>query len=578
MAVLPPEIITRVKEETDLVELVGRYVRLQPAGSSWKGLCPFHREKTPSFHVHPVRQSYKCFGCGEGGDAISFLMSIENLSFPEAMENLARALDLDLARYLQPGEDEGEKRAFFRANEVACELFREAWQDARLGAAARDYLTGRGFQLEVLDCFDVGWAPGGDWLVGKLAARGVSEDLAVAAGLVRRHEGRPAFAYFRDRIMFPIRNIARQVAGFGGRLIVQGEPKYLNSADNPHFTKGKLLYGFDTARMVMARARVAVLVEGYLDVIALAQAGIANVVANCGTALSPDQARLLRRSVQKVVVLFDGDAAGRKAAVRASHLCLAAGLEAEVASVPRGLDPADLVFQQGADALQTVIAGAVGYLTFVRQAVAQAGDERTALEKGVHQVLSTIAVVPDAIRREYLLREAAELFELEVGLLRDSLQSLSRTAVGDAARALRPRADTEPSSADQPVAEPPPRRPPFRTLTGVRRDIIEATLLAHVLHDETGAAARLLLELGGDLEWSTPLAVTLAGELAAWGAAASDLPPHAFVEQRWHEQGQEYRAFVTDLLARDIPPRGETERAVRESLQRLRPTGRAHQG
>ena len=238
MAVLPPEIIARVKDETDIVDLVGRYVRLQAAGSSWKGLCPFHTEKTPSFHVNPVRQSYKCFGCGEGGDAISFLMGLENLTFPEAMETLARVLDIDLAKFLQPGEDEGEKRAYHRANEAACEAFRAAWQDPRLGAQARDYLTDRGFLIEALDRFDVGWAPGGDWLIGELERHGVNEELALATGLVRRYEGRSPFAYFRERIMFPIRNIARQVAGFGGRLIAQGEPKYLNSADSPHFTKG----------------------------------------------------------------------------------------------------------------------------------------------------------------------------------------------------------------------------------------------------------------------------------------------------------------------------------------------------
>lgn len=577
MAVLPPEIIARVKEETDLVELVGRYVRLQPAGVNWKGLCPFHQEKTPSFHVHPGRQTYKCFGCGEGGDAISFLMAVENLTFPEAMETLARAIDLDLAKFLQPGEDEGEKRAHFRANETASDIFRNAWQDAHLGAKARDYLTGRGFHLEVLDRFDLGWAPGGDWLLKQLAQRGVTEDLAVRAGLVRRQDGRGPFAYFRDRIMFPIRNIARQVAGFGGRLIVPGEPKYLNSADSPHFSKGKLLYGFDSTRMVIARARTAVLVEGYLDLIALAQAGVANAVATCGTALTPDQARLLRRGARQVVVLFDGDQAGRKAAVRACHTCLAAGLEAKVATLPRGLDPADLVIQQGAAALQAVLAAAVGYLAFVRDAVAQAGDDRLALEKGVHQVLSTIAAVPDAIRREYMLREAADLFDLTPDLLRSSLAGMpggvAQPAVAADQTVVAGVAETgRPPAAAAGTATP---RPSFRTLTKLHREHVESVLLAHVLQDGSGAAARLLAELGADLPWSTPQAAALAAELAAWAATAPQQTPRDFVEQRWHEQDNAYRAYVTDLLARNIPPRGETERAVRESLQRLRGDRRA---
>lgn len=581
MAVLPPEIIARVKDETDLVELVGRYVRLQPAGANWKGLCPFHQEKTPSFHVNPGRQSYKCFGCGEGGDAISFLMALENLTFPEAMETLARALDLDLARFLQPGEDEGEKRAYFRATEAACAVFREAWQDARLGAAAREYLTGRGFFPEVLERFDVGWAPGGDWLARQLARRGVSEDLAVAAGLLRCQADRPSFAFFRDRIIFPIRNIARQVAGFGGRLIAQGEPKYLNSADNPYFSKAKLLYGFETARMVIARARTAVLVEGYLDLIALAQAGIGNVVATCGTALSVEHARMLRRSCRQVIVLFDGDRAGRKAAVRASHLCLAAGLEeARVAELPAGLDPADLVMTQGSEALQVLLKDAVGYLAFVRRAVNQAGDDRLALEKGVHQVLSTIAAVPDPIRREYLLRDTAALFGLELDLLRESLRgALAPDRRADqAGTPAAAAAETAPAGAAAPGPAPADRRPAFRTLTGLKREHVESVLLAHVLQDDSGAMVRLLLTIGGDLEWSHPAATALVGELAVWPQAGDGLAPRAFIEQRWHARDAAYRAYVTDLLAQDIPPQGETERAVRESAQRLQPFRRAPHG
>ena len=569
LAVLPPEIIARVKDETDVVELVGRYVRLQTSGSSYKGLCPFHQEKTPSFYVNPARQGYKCFGCGEGGDAISFLMAVENLTFPEAMETLARDLDIDLAKFLQPGEDEGEKRAYHRANEAACEAFVAAWQDPHLGKTAREYLADRGFAAEVLDRYDVGYAPAGDWLLGELDRRGVNLDMAMSAGLVRQNEGRPPFAYFRERIMFPIRNIARQVAGFGGRLIGPGEPKYVNSADSPNFSKGKLLYGFDSARMVMARAKTAVLVEGYLDLIALAQAGVANAVANCGTAFTPEQARLLRRGARRVVVLFDGDKAGRKAAVKCSHVCLTAGLEAEIATLPTGMDPADLVIQQGPDALHEVLRGAMGYLPFVREAVAQAGDDRAGLEKGVHQVLTTIAEVPDAIRREYMLKEAADLFGLDAAVLRESLPR----------QMLRPRARSE--AENKPVEEAPPAAAPrrsFRTFTTIKRDHVEAVLLSHVLRDESGAAARLLADEGADLDWSTGEAATLVAELVVWCETAPDRAPGDFIAQRWHAQEASFRSFVTDLLEREIPAAGETERAVREAMQRLRIAGRVQQG
>jgi DNA primase len=585
VAVLPPEIIARVKDETDIVELVGRYVRLQPAGASYKGLCPFHDDKNPSLNVNPARQIYKCFSCQAGGDAISFLMEIENLTFVEAMETLARSLDIDLHEYLQPGEDEGEKRSYLRAHEAACDAFCAAWHDPRQGAAAREYLEGRGFSPEILDRHDVGWAPGGDWLAQALQRRGVAPDLALSAGLLRQNEGRPPFAYFRERIMFPIRNVARQVTGFGGRVLGSGEPKYLNSADSPFFSKSRLLYGFDTARMVIARSKVAIVVEGYLDVIGLAQAGVTNAVATCGTAFTPEQARLLRRGSQRVIVMFDGDAAGRKAAVKTCHVCLSNGLEAEIAPLPPGQDPADVALAGGADAVQSLLAERRPYLHFVRDAVARAGDERAAREKGVRQVLATIAEVPDAIRREYMLQEAAGLFELGVEVLRETLADMTRpgrrqppaTAPGDA--------DDDHDDDGHGVARPqapartlPPHLRAVRRNTAVHAERVEQELLAQVLNDDAGAAGRLLMREAADLTWWHPAAVLLARELAAWDAAGSETAPRDWVRARWHDHDGAYRAYVTDLLARDIPEGGEIGRVVRDALERLRLARRVQQG
>jgi len=580
MAQFPPEIIARIKDETDIVDLVGGYVRLKSAGSSYKGLCPFHGEKTPSFNVNPARQTYKCFGCGEGGDAISFLMAIEGIGFPEAVETLARTLDIDLAQYLQAGSDEGEKRAFHRANEVASELFREAYREPQRGRRAREYLEGRGFKPEILDRFDVGFAPAGDWLPRQLARRGVSEELAVSAGLLRQGERGGSFAYFRDRVIFPIRNISRQIAGFGGRVLGQGEPKYLNSADNPYFSKGRLLYGFDASRMIIARQKQAVLVEGYLDLIALAQAGIAGVVANCGTAFTPEQARLLRRGARRVVMLFDGDLAGRKAAVKSCHLCLATGLEAAVAQLPAGKDPADLVMEEGPEAVSRVIEGAVPYLEFLRAAVSAVGDDRGALEKGAHQALATIAEVPDPIRRELMLQETADLFGLPVDVLKATLAEMREPRRAPRRGAARDGRATAPDPTededDQPTPEAPARRgPAFRTLTGVRRELIEAVVLAHALRDRTGEAARTLAADAGEIEFASPAAGALASELVAWAQAqvqeGSGGEPADFVQQRWHDRDAGYRRYVTDLMERqDIPEEGDFSRAVREGVDRLR--------
>jgi DNA primase len=327
--VLSADIIARVKDETDIVEVVRQHVQLKPAGAVFKGLCPFHKEKTPSFIVTPSRGRWHCFGCGTGGDVISFLMEAEGVTFPEAVEILARPLDIDLSSALKEDESEGERRSFHRANETAMNLWSEALWDSKLGSAALAYLTDRGFGEKVLRDYDAGWAPGlSGWLEAGLRQGGVDRELALRADLLRPSDrGGEPFAYFRNRIIFPVKIISRQVAGFGGRVVDQGEPKYLNSSDSAYFNKGKLLYGFEASRMPIARQKCAVLVEGYLDLLALAQVGFTNVVATCGTAFTPEQAKLLRRGARDVILMFDGDRAGLKAAVRSADIALRHGLD-----------------------------------------------------------------------------------------------------------------------------------------------------------------------------------------------------------------------------------------------------------
>ena len=418
-----PDIIARVKDETDIVEVVRQHVSLKPAGSVYKGLCPFHKEKTPSFIVTPARQRYHCFGCATGGDVISFTMEIEGVTFPEAVEILARPLDIDLSAWLRDDESEGERRAFHRANEVAMNLWRDAFWDSQLGRQALDYLKNRGFRDKALRDFDVGWAPpGSDWLAAGLKKGGVDEDLAQRADLMRTSDrGGAPFAYFRSRIIFPIKNISRQVAGFGGRVIDQGEPKYLNSSDSSYFSKGKLLYGFEASRMAIAREKSAILVEGYLDLLALAQAGIVNVVATCGTAFTPDQARLIRRGAPNVVLLFDGDKAGLKAAVRSADIALRHGMEPKIVVLPDGKDPADVVIGDGDDAMHEALKGAVGYIPFLKRLADERGGDREVSERALRQALGTVAGIADNLRREYVLQEAADAFGLQADLLRETV-------------------------------------------------------------------------------------------------------------------------------------------------------------
>jgi len=408
--VISPDIIARIKDETDIVETVRRYVDLKPAGGVFKGLCPFHKEKTPSFIVTPGRNTYHCFGCAVGGDVLSFVMESEGLSFPEAVELLARPLDIDLSQWLQEEEGEGEKRSFHRANETALEIWKESFWDEQAGARAFAYLKKRGFGDKVLRDFDIGWAPSSSiWLANELGNKGVDKDLALRSDLLRIKGGGSPFAYFRSRIIFPIRNISRQVTGFGGRVIDHGEPKYLNSADSPFFSKGKLLYGFDASRLSIAREKTAILVEGYLDVMALAQGGFTNVVATCGTAFTPDQARLIKRSVEQVQLVFDGDKAGLKAAVRSADVAMKIGLEPKIVRMPAGEDPASLTIDKGVDVMGDTLAGGIGYIPFLKALADEKGGDRELTERALRQALGTVAGITDPLRREYVLQEAADV-------------------------------------------------------------------------------------------------------------------------------------------------------------------------
>lgn len=604
-----PDIIARIKEETDIGEVVRRHVNLKPAGSVLKGLCPFHKEKTPSFIVTPGRGTYHCFGCQAGGDVISFVMEVEGLSFPEAVELLARPLNIDLSRYLADEETEGERRSFHRANEAATRLWAGALADPKMGGPALEYLNKRGFGAKILRDFDVGWAPGTPgWLEQNLEKAGVDSELAHRADLLRQGDRPGSYGYFRNRIIFPIRSISRQVVGFGGRILGQGEPKYLNSADSTYFSKGKLLYGFDGSRMPIAREKTALLVEGYLDLIALAQAGITNVVATCGTAFTEEQAHLIRRSAQSVKLVFDGDKAGRKAAVRSAGVALRAGLEPTIVSLPAGQDPADVVIDTGPDTMHALLEGAQGYIPFLKDVADAHGGSREVTERALRQGLAGIADIPDALRRAYVLQEAADVFEMPVELLRDTMESLkkqekrpsgafSRKPPASAADVGPPpmesaayRDEGDPYGAwgdpgdEAPHGTPPRRGPRVRhRLTSVNIPKVEHELFRHILADDSGKSAILFVNEAGDLPFWSDGTSLLAGELAAWAASAAGpdaLNPREFVLERWNEQGDaSYRALISNLLhGVDLPKKTDFAQVITDCLGRLRQGHRSRSG
>jgi DNA primase len=330
------EIIEKVRERADIVEVISSYIPLKPAGKNYRALCPFHKEKTPSFTVSPEKGLFHCFGCGVGGNVFTFLMRYEGISFYEAVKSLAERYGISIEEV----EGVQEKlEPYFEINRMANEIFRMKLLHPREGKVARDYLLKRGVAPKSWELYGLGYAPDQwDFLSGFFEQKGKDLLLVEEVGLIIRGT-KGYYDRFRGRIIFPIEDIRGRILGFGGRILGEGEPKYLNSPDSPIFKKGECLYGLKQARDHIIQKREAVIVEGYFDVISLAQSGLRNVVAPLGTALTEVQLRILKPLVNKVLLLFDGDQAGRKAAMRAVELLVQEGIEGDIIILPENEDP-----------------------------------------------------------------------------------------------------------------------------------------------------------------------------------------------------------------------------------------------
>ncbi len=374
MARISDDDIRRVRDATDLVTLVAERVVLKQKGRLFWGNCPFHGEKTPSFKIDPATQLWHCFGCGKGGDAYKYVMLSENVDFVEAVRGLADRARIEIVAEAG-GVPRGRKERLTAASEAAAAFYHEVLTKSPTPAAAkaREYLGKRGLGSEVAKTWMLGFAPGGNALVKHLTSAGFSADEIVDANLAfKSDKGGQMRDRFYERIMFPIRDLQGRVIAFGGRVIENKEPKYLNTTDTPIFHKSANMYGIDRAKAMITSNGTAIVVEGYTDVIALHEAGMTNVVATLGTALTREHVRLLSRFAKRVVFLFDGDAAGKRAADRASGfidntITPEAGAERislEVTVLPGGQDPADYVGERGVEALAGAVAAAVPLLQF----------------------------------------------------------------------------------------------------------------------------------------------------------------------------------------------------------------------
>jgi DNA primase len=480
--------IAEVREKARIDDVVSAYVTLSKAGGgSLKGLCPFHDEKSASFHVTPARNFWHCFGCGEGGDVIAFLMKIDGLGFAETVERLAEKYGVPLRREdgeTQPQRPKGPQRSrLIEAHRAAQEFYAEALTGPE-ALAARQFLHERGFDQEACDRFGVGFSPrGNDALLKHLRSRGFADEVTVAGGLVV--EGRGYYDRFRGRLMWPIRDTGGDTIGFGARRIFDDdriEAKYLNTPETPIYKKGQVLYGIDLARRDIARTSQAVVVEGYTDVMACHLAGVLTAVATCGTAFGDDHARILRRFLHdheefrgEVIFTFDGDAAGQKAALRAFAGDQNFVSQTYVAVEPGGLDPCDLRLQQGDGAVRELVARRVPLYRFVLgNVLAQFDlDRADGRVTAVREAAKLVASVRDESTRIAFAQEISKIVGFDVDT--NYVVAEVRRAAGrprQDARSPRPRL-----AVDASVADPSTRRaPPLPDLRDPRFSIERETL------------------------------------------------------------------------------------------------------
>ncbi len=569
-----PEDIATVKERTALDDVVREHVTLRPAGpGSFKGLCPFHDEKTPSFTVRPANGTFKCFGCGEGGDVIEFVMKVEHLTFSESVERLASRLGMELRREDggPRGREEGlgKRSRLLEAHRAAQELYAAALLERPDARIARDFLRARGFDGEAARQFGVGFAPrGGEELTRHLRGLGFTDDELTIGGLSGRGS-RGLYDRFRGRLVWPIRDITGDTVGFGARRLFEDDAvqaKYLNTSETPIYKKSTVLYGLDAAKRAIARDRQAVVVEGYTDVMAAHLSGVEGAVATCGTAFGVDHIKVLRRILRdeaelapaRVVFTFDGDAAGQAAAMKAYREDQRWASQSFVAVAADGMDPCELRMARGEDAVRALVADAVPMFEFaVRTTIAR--FDLTTAEGRVQAMRAAAPIVSDirdaALRPEYV-RTVAGWLGVEVDQLRSEVQRAARAARSGSGhpggRQTSPAVDhpdaavPEPSAAELVAAVPAPDlRDP---VVNAEHQLLQALLQYPDLFDP-GVVDRI--EAGA---FSAPAhravfdGIRTAGldptrSLTAWTSAVAEAAPLAV------------RPFVAELAVAPLPTR-----------------------
>ena len=505
----------RVKQQADIVRVIGEYVRLKKSGQNFTGLCPFHGEKTPSFAVHPVKQIFHCFGCGKGGDVFTFVMEMEKCQFPEAVRMVAEKCGIAVPR---PKESTPEERKENQQRAAQIEMHKETQsffvrqlETTAEGKAARAYLEDRGLDKQTIAQFGIGYAPSGGDILLRLLKQKYAEKLLAESGLVSRDQSGRLFDRFRRRITFPIANESGKIVAFGCRALGDDQPKYLNSPETPIYSKSNVLYHMDRAKDAIRRQDFAVLVEGYMDAIAVARAGISNVVASCGTSLAEPQIKLLGRFTKRVIVNYDPDAAGQTAAERSISLLLEQDFEVRVLALPpigdKKADPDLFIREKGSEAYIHALKNSPPYVDYLIGRARQM-DLTTAEGKlrALNFLLPYLQKIPNRLLRSEWATRISQQLRVDEPVLRAALSKaaaerrsevkLTPELVGKPAKPIERRLIRMLVEAEGFRRELAQRLEQARLYQGLQTEKIFAALIAAGLSDQPRSAT----EIGASLE------------------------------------------------------------------------------
>jgi DNA primase len=486
--VIPDEVVDRVREEADIVSVIGEFVKLKRVGTSFRGPCPFHHGKNPNFSVS-AKGGYKCFKCGESGDVFTFIQKQLGLDFVESVKWVGNKIGVEVREIAKRVDDKDSREPFWEVNATVAEYFRNQLWESSNAQIARDYLASRNISREDADRFSIGYAPREPTAMRQhLVALGFDDDRQLKAGVLIQTEDRPEpRPRFRGRLMFPIYDIAGHPVGFGGRVLGEGTPKYLNSSESPVFEKRNLLYGLNWAKQAVRKSDRLIIVEGYFDVIRLVLAGVEEAVAPMGTAIGPEQAALIRRYTKNVFLLYDSDQAGLKATFRAGDVLLAAGMAARVISLPQGDDPDTFVAKQGAEGFERAARESVDVFERKIQILDRGGwfsdlrRKREALDK----LLPTLRITADRLTRDMYVSWTSDV----AGVSREALERELAVAPKERRAPREPGMPPEESEPTLPVRRR--ERRSDRNAQGVRAERELVRMLLHQRRYVESAAERV---------------------------------------------------------------------------------------